>query len=416
MTGEMRPHDACDLEDRILSAFLDGEPAEDLPEVAVHLKTCPRCARALDQARSLDALLASQTRTDMTEESADRILDAVFDAEETSLTMEEAVVDHGVRRISRRKRIAFLAASVVVFAVGLPMLWFLGKALKPGEGPDSPEPPSRLVATALDPVPGLKEMTTGIALPMGAAFTWTKKREFTRQEVKTCLEGQRISGLSRQILTAHVLRILDPKSWAKGEAVSPIGGPLTPGQDLALLASRWLLSQVRRGLMTPDRCMMSARILLLSRGKFRREMVDLLRSDARFTRQLASMRREDRRQGEPIALVGALGCRDQVDRLQGLPDPDLKVCVTQARETGDHASLAFLVDLYLESASRYWDIRLRGSTWFEGLPPEAEKKLSEILEDRVQSSRRKGDRDLCRKIHGRLCRVDKDPDRSTRTS
>ena len=83
----------------------------------------------------------------------------------------------------------------------------------------------------------VEENAASFALPVGVGmFTWTeRKKTFSDEEIKARLQGDRVPGLTREILLTHVLRLLDPETWKKDDAVSPADGPLTSRQDLALL-------------------------------------------------------------------------------------------------------------------------------------------------------------------------------------
>jgi len=422
MSREMRPQDACEMEDRVISAFLDGEPADDLQEVAAHLETCRRCGEVLGQARSLDALLASQTRTDISEETADRLLAAVAGGERIS----EATAVRPVVSPAPWKLRPLLAAAALIMALLVPVIWILLSSESP-VNPDlvtrTHELPAKPLAAGQEtssPVEenAVEENAASFALPVGVGmFTWTeRKKTFSDEEIKARLQGDRVPGLTREILLTHVLRLLDPETWKKDDAVSPADGPLTSRQDLALLATRWLLANVRRGLIAPGRSRVPGRILLRSRGQFRRELVDLLRAEERFTRRLAASWRSGKKQREVIELIGALGRRDQINRLQNLPPEALDACVAQARRTGDRISVEFLVDLYLESASRFTIFETTEFSWFSDLSPRTESMLIRVLEDRARSSRRKTIRDICERMHESICKADQDLFCSTRIS
>ncbi len=68
----------CPYEDAVVLSFLDGEPADDVADLAIHLESCSHCMRALDHSRKVDSILAAQTSTTIEDRAASLLLASVL--------------------------------------------------------------------------------------------------------------------------------------------------------------------------------------------------------------------------------------------------------------------------------------------------------------------------------------------------
>jgi hypothetical protein len=374
MNAAERWRPACDYEDQVIASFLDGEPTGDVEAAAAHLASCPHCAEALRQDRALEALLAAQTRTDIDDAVADRLMAGID--RPTRILAEASPGGWWSRR----------AVAAAVFLLGLAVAGGILRGLgsgggtgpeheRPDRAPDRSATVVRHDTTPVDVPPGPHGLQPGVAarggfvVPDGArVVTRMAERQnpeafvaFTDRNMLAAFRGEAVPGLDRRRLASEV-RVLLIEAATRGIQ--------RPG--LIRAAVDWQLEEARRGLAGPDRLWLVGRVVLASEGETRRHLVETLRThEARFHR-FTNWRLQGRTADpDVVGLVGALGFQDLRHEVQELPMAQRVRCAMQARATGDRRCLAFLVDLFIHEAYKP-EVSLDDyEDWFVGLSPAA---------------------------------------------
>jgi len=390
MNDASRAREHCRFEDRVIASFVDGEPGEDLPELAAHLDACAICAEAQRQARAVDALLAAQTRTDIDDSVADRLLAGVDRASPSPLPARPGAFS--------RVRPGWLAAAGVLVAVLVAFLWVSRGSRRGPEAERPPVKPTPPVGSASpgahDPFRSGASGEDAFPVPRGAAGAAPKRgpSDFTETELLAWLKGDRIPGLTREAVAVRVEAVFASASGRAG-----------PDRELTVEATRWQLACVRRGLMPSGRLRAAGRVLLESRGALRRDLVEVFREHENAVRQLARSR-IGRNGFDPVVvgLVGALGFRPLAARVSDRAGLALDLCAGQARHTGDRQCLAFLVELYLGEARKSYQARRDRTTWFEDLASPTDAVLAQVLKHKARQTRSREVREMCEELAERL--------------
>lgn len=397
MTDESLAPKRCGFEDRVISSFLDGDPGEDLPEVAAHLERCPVCAVALRKARAIDALLAAQTRTDVDDSVADRLLAGVDEAARPTSAPR--------RRTLALARRGWLAVAAALIALTVAYRWMrpdspgdpeAGKPIANRNGPVVPAPPSTTPPSTSprSPSPSWEPGDDAFPVARGASVGARRpeRSDFTRTELLARLKGDRVPGLDRKAVTVRVRELFE--SVSAGKSVD---------SELVVEAIRWQLASARRGLLPSGRLLAAGRVLLGSRGALRRDLVELFRKHENLVRRLARSRvGRDRVDPVVVGLTGALGLRAVETRVSERAGPQLDLCAEQARRTGDRRCLAFLVELYLSAARRSDEARRERMAWFDDLVSGADATLAYVLKDKLRRTRSQEIRTICEELAERL--------------
>jgi hypothetical protein len=408
VNDEHRAPERCDFEDRVISSFLDGEPGQDLPEAAAHLDRCPFCAEALRKARAIDALLAAQTRTDVEDSVADRLLAGVDEAARpTSAPRRRAVA------LTRR---GWLAVAAALIALTVAYRWMspgppgdpeAGRSIADRHGPVVSAPPTTSPPTtspptttsphsgsSRSPLPSWEPGDDAFPVPSGSSVgaRQPERPDFTRTDLLTRLKGDRVPGFDRKAVAVRVQELFE--SASAGKSVD---------SELVVEATRWQLASVRRGLLPSGRLLAAGRVLLGSRGALRRDLVALFREHESLVRRMArSWVGRDRVDPVVVGLAGALGLRAVATRVSERAGPQVDHCADQARRTGDRRCLAFLVELYLSAARRSDEARRERVGWFEDLVSGADATLTYVLKDKLRRTRSQEIRTLCEELAERL--------------
>jgi hypothetical protein len=387
MNEAHQPSRGCEYEDRVLATFLDGDPTEDVNETAAHLERCEHCAEALRQARSLDALLAAHTHTDIDDAHADRLLAAVDAGESKARTAPV---------LEWRRWIPAVAAAVLIATFAA--WWALRSDSRPdrtsieGEGrPPVAEPGPAPAPLAPEPVDRVAHHATGLPLPDGSGRVALRRERAALSDVDllALLGEARVPGLASRRVRDGVERVL-------AEAARPAADGAPPDRELVVAAARWQLEEVRRGFAPTSRMLRTGRLLLDSRGVLRRELVALHREHEGLVRRLVRSRlARSPRDPAVLELVGALGLEGFEAQLRDLDEDRLQACVVQARRTADNRCLDWLVGRYLETAERVPDRLEECTGWFVGLGQDAGEALIAVLQHRVERSRNHAVRMTC---------------------
>jgi len=397
MTDESRTPERCGFEDRVIASFLDGEPGQDLPEVAAHLDRCPLCADALRKARAIDAVLAAQTRTDVDDSVADRLLAGVDEAARPPSVPR--------RRAAALVRRGWLAVAAALIALTVAYRWMspgspgdpeAGSPVAGRNGPVGSSSPSTSSpsTSSRSPSPSWEPGHDAFPVPGGSSVgaRQPERSDFTDLELLARLKGDRVPGFNRKAVADRVQELFE--SASAGKSVD---------SGLVVEATRWQLVGVRRGLMPSGRLLAAGRVLLGSRGSLRHDLVALFREHENLVRRLARSRvGRDRVDPEVVGLVGALGVRAVATRVSERAGPQVDLCAEQAMRTGDRRCLAFLVELYLSAARRSDEARRERMAWFKDLVSGSDATLAHVLKDKLRRTRSQEIRTLCEELAERL--------------
>ena len=333
---------SCPLEEEVILAFHDGEPGSAPAELAAHMETCPSCRRALKEVRTLEALVATHTVREITEEEADAFLSFLKP------------------KVSERKGIPLGVPRLAALLLGaLCLVWVTARPLPP------PPPPRLQAWTILDLPAGFR-----LPRPARARTSWSAGEVLAA--LKGEFQGSPSSRPSKSILGQAALRLLNQEKEF----------------STTLTAARWLLEESpfpwrARLLRTlADR-------LFQSRGKERLLLADLYRSHRSFffpSRGRKTLKKKDSLRAR---LAGALGYAPALDALASAPFPLQEEAAREALATGDRPSLSFFLDLYLEAALRSAESRRKGKDWFRALPPRAAAALLALLEEKEKGGKTK---------------------------
>ena len=378
--------------------------------------------------RALDALIASQADTSISEETADRLLSFLLAEEKPAASGEGVVPEDGSEAgtpagpdadapatASRRWRPVRIAASVAVaLAVGAAALLLLHSPSNPDAQEDLPgtpiAPPSPRVAKDL-PQPAV----TPTASPALRVTGWGKRKTASRSTGDPILRawsGRWVPGVDADdMLLALRQACADVQPWpeARGQGVrsqtrraqrgtprdSSLGieslaalpglSPTAASQRRVLLGTEWLLSRVERGAIPRIEIMEPARLLLTAEGRFRQELVRLFReSDVRVDRMLPP---RGRTVPDPLAgLCGALGTSRATKVLARAGLRPQRQALVQSLRTGDEASLDFALDLLLLGHRLSPSSDKARLVPFESWEGDAWRVLQRLLLERMQQS------------------------------
>ncbi|MFQ5504751.1 MAG: hypothetical protein ACE5F1_08155 [Planctomycetota bacterium] len=397
----MRPDNergTCPRENEVILSFLDGEPGTAPAELAEHLGSCRSCARALEESRALDALLAGQTCTEISEEKAERLLAGI---------VSEA------RPFERPPRIGVAPALAAGLILALCAGWFLARLRAPElrqPGHVEVEP-----GTTRAELGSAETGTAGFRVPRTADLSSWRPAPgpVSDAELLRAFAGRRQPRLDHRSLLGHARRLLRTGTGRVPSSLripgSTEGGHLGPrvlgsGGELELAAAEWLVGEVRQGRSSDSELLRVGRALLAERrGLLRHRLTELLRREEQLLAPLLG-RRLGRRDPDPTLarLVAALGTHGAAKRLARLPFRVQAGCARVARTEGDPRSLCFLLEQYLEASSRSEDVRVLGLAWFDGMSRAELAILEPRLLERAQSSPQRLHRDLCSELLIRL--------------
>ena len=331
----------CPFEEKVIRAFHDGEPGLDSSWAARHLEECPSCRRALEETRTMEALLAAHTVRKIADEEADLLL----------AFLPTAPAEKPGPEVLPLKFAALLLAALglAVFAA-LPL--------------PAPPPPDLSAGPVLD-------------LPQGLRFppkpkrktSWTKGELFAFLGNKGKKETK--AGASRppvEALAGEALRLLREE-----------GDP-----EKALQAARWVLEKASPRIRFRAVPALADR-LLAAGGKERPLFAALIR---KYTSLFfpSSKKKPGPRSSR---LAGALGYAPALRTLASAPFTLQEKAAREALRTGDKPSLAFLLDLYLEASIRSSESRKSGREWFLHLTPRTATALLLLLQEKRKKAKKK---------------------------
>ncbi len=338
--GESYRPEPCPLEEEVILAFHDGEPGSAPAELAAHLERCPSCRRALEEVRALEALVATHTGLEISEEEADAFLSFLHQGQD-------------------RKPLPLGSPRLAALLLGaLALAWITLRPLP------LPPPPPLQASLLLD-------------LPGGFRFSPRPKPKtsWTAEELLAALkgkfEGPRASRPPVCLLAKEALRLLEKER----------------NPSLLLPAARWLLEETPfRGRSRVVTAL--SRRLLRARGKERLLLAGIYRKrPSLFFPSRSQGRKKPSLQAARLA--GALGYVPALPSLASAPFPLQEAAAREALATGDGPSLSFLLDLYLEASLRFPESGKKGREWFLLLPPGKIASLGALLKEKEKNRGRK---------------------------
>ena len=423
----------CPFEDAVLLCFVDAvlpkssaEPGHDTSTLARHLEDCPRCRQVLDESKSLDALLASQTSTEITDEEVERLL----------AFRERSVQGEALRRFSAQgSRASVWNNKLVPGLLGLAAMFALVLWLRDFNLPDSTGPaelPKRLAEQALflkkprlvieKTLPKVEAgRTTSVFATEGIPVADTASKRGTKGKRKTKPSAlDYLANFSRRRSRYVPGQINARQLFSEAERILgnpfPFGilslrrqfrsGPhgflpthsaafderMSSRDALALAAATWILEGIAQGRRGLSALRLPIEELLLAEGLERRLLLRLFRSQQAVVSDWLAKRFARKAKGqdpEPpsLGLLGAVGLSGHERKVLALSNASLAYTARQARQSADQQSLAFLVDLYLDLSLRYPDKGKRATIWFDDLSRHDARIIQASLEERIAKSR-----------------------------
>jgi len=357
-----------------------------------------------EQARSLDALIASHTDTSIEEAQADRLLSFLTEGMEVADAAQGWPAKTSPTLVAVSGLGLGLAAAAVLY-----FLWSPGMT-RPEESPVTivSAPSGAVSLGAVSPVPGASS-----AIRVRGVFKKSRKPVDRDRMVMAAWQGQWMPDLqlsdlrqaTREACAAACPWPLSDKArfseiaWAMrqvdaGKHLLPVQilrpqGLWSTGEgsngERVLMATRWLLRRVADGALPMSELHVPGRVLIASRGRLRQRLVELFRSSVlgggvgdgsglRLER-LAWMRGQEI-PAQTAELLAAIGVEASIKRLARMDAGIHGRIVEQALSTAiacrDARSLGFLVDFLVLAHRRQPDsdgirmaplVDLQGALW-----------------------------------------------------
>ncbi|PIE25675.1 MAG: hypothetical protein CSA62_00350 [Planctomycetota bacterium] len=359
-----------------------------------------RDAFTAEAEHALDALLASQTSTEIDEAVADRLLSFL---EEAPVTQEDAPKETSrpLAKISWAVLAAGLAAGLALWA------WPSSptedsKAIDAEQYVKRDKDEPKLPKLAPKPATAPKPVSSGangdsLLLNWKPRAHWQQLAKPDSADLLAAFRGRTVIGInSMQLLRKAKQLLRSVRSMQSPQAVldlrmpkraQPIAGPSREDAhtELCIAAARWLCKRVKAGWSRSSALEPVAAALLESHGRLRVRLVSLLRRvPASLPRLLASNKQAAR-------LSGALGWSADLAELAKRKFPEIVACAREARSSGDAQCLGFLADL--ASAVLKQQPNLPVDAWFEGLDQAQTEFLREQLTLRARQSAHRSERE-----------------------
>jgi len=394
-----------------------------------------------EEERALDALIASQTDTSLEETTADRLLSFLDAAEPVAsiekrpapqVTVDGQDQDRRSEVLQRRRSQPLRIAGSIAVALALgaaALLLFHTRNDAPADAPTDGGPVPKETKSpyiAHEPPPPEADKP---ALTLAISVTgWGKKRVEKAPSADPILaawSGDWVAGLDTEDLLVELRAVcaaLQP--WPLASSRSGIGSghaatrksvlePVLASSDFAgtskvatqqqrlLLGTTWLLSRVENGSLSRDEALEPARILFLSNGEFRAELIECFRDHRiRFDKLLD---RRSRLVFDPAAAIcGALGSPHAAKPLSRATLRSQRTAIAQAVQTGDETSLGFAIDLLLR-ADRLTPQRSKGRIEpLSDLEGDSWRIFLDLLDRRAEKSSSHSERDFLMSLRGHL--------------
>jgi len=411
----------CPHEAHVLAHFLDADASIHDASVASHLEQCSSCARAVEESRRIDALLAAQTQTEISDEKASDLLAFLRGVESEPVECEPVALTPAREEHSGAWRaVAWLglaAASVLAF------VWWPSSGHGSGHGVGdgrigdnaSHSVAERRVgrngAGKSEPAKSPRA-SVGYRLPRDARFTMlTRKgspgRKLTNEDLLAAFGGHWVSGLDRSrllreaetLLRGHgydtprgsILRLDALRQAVRSSAAAAVGPRRLSAQDrLIVAATEWLLGELRSGRAERSELELLADGVSRSRGYLRRQLVDLVRRDRESVA------------AAPLTLRAAVGDMRANRLIARRSYSEVQRAALAILQTGDAQAVDCLLDLYLEVASRSSALGEVSRVWFDALERPQRQTLARSLADRARASPQRLHKDLCERLLARL--------------
>ncbi|MHC4812075.1 MAG: hypothetical protein ACYTGW_10130 [Planctomycetota bacterium] len=384
---------SCPYGDDVIAVFLDG----DLPQgdqdvdhgLVEHLATCPDCQEALQQARRLDAALATSSGVAVDAELAERLLhDALAEAAADAVTAPDRVQEETGFRL-RSVPLLLGAAALVLLGVLIDYLliqgWWDRGGASPDKAPLAVQQPAAAGADA-DVIP-LPELPTGA-------------RAGARRAAPRMLAPQPRARIPEHLVLAAVLR--DDRQLLRQVVLPALAVARAPAwrwlRDEARLLHDHVREQAGRKLLRSPRAA-ARRELLAYLARANQDPVldrilDRARADTRF---VSFVRGELRRDPDGMALRAAARLGEpSLDRLlrdacRGKPARCDRLAAALASVEHRAGRTRLLLDLWQALADRglVSDSNDLVKAWFADLPAATTLELAALARATAKASRRR---------------------------